>query len=113
MGCDQSQPQIPPKLAFSETENPNRVVVHINSSKEGWLFQADTWYPGWIAEVDGEVTSIQVANGAFRAVPVPVGNHTVVFDYQPVSFYLGFGLSLIAIIGLSIAARKFREVRND
>ena len=44
--------------------------------------------------------SIYRANYAFRLVPVPAGESTVVFRYRPTSVRLGAAISLISILGL-------------
>jgi uncharacterized membrane protein YfhO len=71
----------------------------------GYLVLADTYYPGWRAEVDGAETEILVANHAFRAVALELGKHTVVFEYAPISFQIGawitLGSSLVLVICLT------------
>jgi hypothetical protein len=46
----------------------------------------DTYYPGWLAEVDGRPASIQRAFVLFRGVEVPAGTHRVTFRFAPFSF---------------------------
>ena len=58
---------------------------------------ADTFYPGWRARVDGQNAPIYPANVLFRAVPLPAGDHTVVFTFEP----SGWPLSL-AVMGLAM-----------
>lgn len=77
---------------------PNQLVFGVWSKVPGWLIVADTWYPGWVAWVDGQRTAIFPAEGLFRAVAVPAGRHTVDLAYRPLSFYLGAGISLVAWI---------------
>ena len=64
------------------------------------LLLTDTNYPGWHASVDSK--PVEIVNGfyTFRAVPVPRGVHTVVFQFTPESFSLGLILSMISIVGL-------------
>lgn len=81
-------------------DNPDEVNLQVRADNPGWLFQADTWYPGWIAQVDGKVTPIYPANVAFRAIPVPAGVHEIRITYKPISFYLGAGLTLLTALGL-------------
>ena len=45
----------------------------------------DTWYPGWVAEIDGKRAPILRADVLFRGVEVPAGRHRVVFRYAPFS----------------------------
>ena len=44
----------------------------------GWLVLADTWFPGWRAEVDGEHRTVLRANGLHRAVRVRPGDRQVI-----------------------------------
>lgn len=78
------------------------VEVKVESVVPGFLVLADTFYPGWEAEVDGEKAQIYRANYAFRAVPVEEGNHTVTFSYTPTNWRLGVlisGVFLFITIG--------------
>lgn len=90
---------------------PERVVVRVQTTSAGYLFLADTWYPGWIAWVDGVETPIYRADYIFRAVPLSAGQHTVVFEYRPVSLRMGAlvsGFSLLILVGLAIYAWRMR-----
>ena len=64
------------------------------------LLLSETDYPGWKVRVDGRPEKIYRANQAFRAVPLPSGNHTVRFTYEPGSFYYGLWISLATLLGL-------------
>lgn len=65
---------------------------------EGYLFLADTWYPGWVASVDGKETPLYRADYVFMAVKVPAGEHDVILEYKPASFIFGALLTLAGII---------------
>ncbi len=62
---------------------PRRWSIQADMERPGLLVLAETDYPGWIAEVDGQPVPIHTANMAFRAVELPAGEHRVVFSYQP------------------------------
>lgn len=79
----------------------NKIVLSSKSTTKGILFLSDTYFPGWKAYVDGKENEILKADYAFRAVSVPEGEHTVVFAYQPFSFYLGITLTIISL-GLGV-----------
>jgi hypothetical protein len=61
----------------------DRVEVEIESSQPGVLILHETYYPGWIAEVDGRPARILRANVLFRGVEVSEGRHVVVFRFAP------------------------------
>ncbi|MFH1676891.1 MAG: hypothetical protein ABIC40_07685, partial [bacterium] len=78
-----------------------QVFVDINSSESAYLILADTWFRGWVAEIDGVPSEkIYRAFGYFRAIEIPPGEHIVRFFYKPKSFSLGVTLTLITIVTL-------------
>ncbi len=76
----------------------SRVECEVYAETDGYLVLLDSYYPGWHAYVDGNKAEVLRANFAFRAVSIPPGEHRAEFIYKPVSFYLGFALSLIALL---------------
>jgi uncharacterized membrane protein YfhO len=62
---------------------PARVEIDVDSALGGVLALHETWYPGWIAEVDGRRVPILRADVLFRGVEVPAGRHRVVFRFAP------------------------------
>jgi uncharacterized membrane protein YfhO len=49
--------------------------------------------------MDGKKTKIYRANYNFRAVPLSAGTHRVEFIYDPMSFKLGAGVTLLGMVG--------------
>lgn len=74
----------------------NRVRIRVDAEQGGWLLLADTYYPGWHAEIDGVPADIQPAYGVFRAVQVPAGADEIEFVYRPLSFTIGMVSTLLA-----------------
>jgi hypothetical protein len=76
-------PQIPPIAPIVSAEitsyKPNKVDISVDAPSEGYLVLTDTFYPGWKVTVDGSSAEIMPAFGAFRAVQVSKGKHTVRF----------------------------------
>jgi uncharacterized membrane protein YfhO len=87
---------------FLRYEN-KRVTIATSTNSEAILVLADSYDPGWKAFVDGEEALIQRANLFFRAVPLPAGDHTVEFRYEPRSFTVGFRISVLTLIALAVA----------
>ena len=77
---------------------PDRVEIEVEMEDAGWLVLRDTFASGWRARIDQQVTEIVRADYLFRAVRVPAGRHIVSFQYRPVSFYWGVGVSLLSLI---------------
>jgi uncharacterized membrane protein YfhO len=82
-------------------------------TQPGYLVLTDTYYPGWRATVDGQPAEILEANHAFRAVQLDRGEHTVTFEYEPLSFRLGAWLTLLALVVLvviPIISGRYRRI---
>jgi len=94
----------------SLTDSGNAITIRAASPQDGWLILNDVWYPGWQAAIDGLPVPIEIANGAFRAVRVPAGAHTVEISYAPQSVSIGAAVTLaaglIVIIGLGWAGSR-------
>lgn len=91
-------------LNYSQDEEK----LKIKAGSDKILFVSETFYPGWKAFLDKEEVKIYRANYAFRAVFIPEGEHELRFVYQPLSFRIGAGLSLLglALCGFLILKRK-------
>lgn len=76
----------------------NRVDVRVETNRPGLLVLSDCYYPGWIAEVDGQRQHIFRTNGFFRGVSVPQGSHRVAFVYRPRGFPAALSLSSVATL---------------
>ncbi|HZY44532.1 MAG TPA: YfhO family protein [Anaerolineae bacterium] len=94
----------------SLTDSSNAVTIRAASPVEAWLILSDTYYPGWQATLDGQVTDIQLANQSFRAVKFPAGAHQVEFRYEPNSVTIGATITLISVVvlvaGLAVTLRR-------
>jgi len=67
----------------------NKLRLEVHSDGTQMLIVSDAFYPGWRAYIDGEPTSVHIANYAFRGVLVPDGHHSVWIVYEPVAISLG------------------------
>ncbi len=88
---------------------PERVTIRVETTRASYLVLADTWYPGWVAMVDGQTATIARADYIFRAIKLDAGEHQVVFEYRPASFWWGAAISGIAVlfaIGIAVRSAK-------
>jgi Bacterial membrane protein YfhO len=83
------------------------VIIATSADNDGILVLADSYYPGWKAFVDGKEKVIRRANLFFRAVPLPAGNHTVEFRYEPRSFTVGLAISAATFVALVVVTALF------
>jgi len=88
--------------------NANKVSFECETQSDAFLYVSDAYYPGWEAYLDGKETRIYRANLAFRAIYVPRGAHTVSFVYRPLSFYVGFCLTLFGLLASLFLPTKRR-----
>jgi hypothetical protein len=79
-----------------DESDPNRIQIKVKTSDDGWLVLSDAWFPGWQANIDGERVDLYRANYMFKAVHLPIGEHTIDFIYRPLSFIVGGTLSLFS-----------------
>ncbi|MBN1528780.1 MAG: YfhO family protein, partial [Thermoleophilaceae bacterium] len=92
---------------------PERVVVEASSAGAGMLVLGDNWFPGWKAWVDGREVPVERVDYVFRGVPLAGGEHTVEFRYEPLSWRVGWIVSLVSLLGLVAAlAIGTRRRRN-
>jgi len=92
------------------------LVLTVNSDKSGYLFIADTWYPGWRAWVNGSEVPILRADYNFRVVSVESGQHTIRISYSPVAFTVGWIISSVGLLMLlifCILSWKLNSIRSD
>ncbi|MCE9668000.1 YfhO family protein [Myxococcus stipitatus] len=85
--------------------------LDVKACDESYLVVSDSHYPGWRATVDGKEVPIHRADHSLRAVYLTSGAHRVRFDYAPLSFRIGLGLSVlgwvsVAGVGLGIGRRR-------
>jgi len=68
---------------------------------------SDIHHPQWHATVNGQETSILVADYALRAVYLPAGAHTVEMQFQPPAWTWGVAVTLITLLFLLFIAIWF------
>ena len=57
--------------------------IRTTGGRDGWLVLSEMDFPGWVARIDGNEVPFHRANGIFRALCVPGGEHEVVFEFHP------------------------------
>lgn len=97
-------------------DQPQSLVVELQSETAGTLLVADTWYPEWQCAIDGEPVEVTRAFDCFRAVSVPQGSHTVSFRFEPRSFRTGLlstAAGAVACLLLAVSGVLPRRVAID
>jgi hypothetical protein len=90
------------QVTFKE-DTGDSVRLTAIASAPGLIVMSDVYDPGWKAYVDGKEAPIYVADGAFRAVSVPAGEHVIEFRYEPLTLRIGLIISMFfTLVSLGI-----------
>lgn len=97
----------------------NRVALDVSTDQAGFLVLADTYYPGWKAQIDGVAVPVYQANYLMRAIYLPAGQHNVEFSFLPPDFLVGSVISaatvvavLVLVVILQFTGRRRRSQTN-
>ncbi|MEO0109704.1 MAG: YfhO family protein [candidate division WOR-3 bacterium] len=79
--------------------NPNQIKISAKSDRPCFLVLLENYHPDWQAKVDGKKVKVYRADHTFRAIPLPEGEHEVIFFYDSKYYRLG---SLLSLLGLAL-----------
>jgi hypothetical protein len=85
-----------PGRIVSQTIGNTRMEWRLRTPPRSFFVVADSWFPGWSAQVDEKPARIYPVNGFTRGVFIEgPGEHRVTMTFLPASFYVGlFGTAL-------------------
>jgi hypothetical protein len=83
-------------------EDSRQLVIEAEAPEDGFLLLADTFYPGWTAQLDGHSTPIYRANLSVRGIQLPKGRHEVRFTFDAPGFVRGLEITLLAVSTLLV-----------
>lgn len=109
------QPATPSAAIKLVNYHPDHLTYEYTTPAPAVAVFAEIWYDkGWNAYVDGEKIPHFRADYILRAAQLPAGNHKLEFKFEPVSYYTGETISLIASILLiaGLAFAVYIEVRK-
>ena len=90
----------------------NGVSITATLGCRGVVVLADTYFPGWVAKVDGRRTPIFETYGALRGVVVDAGTHRIEYRYRPATAIAGGAMSILGVLGaLGLVALARRNRR--
>jgi uncharacterized membrane protein YfhO len=89
---------------------PNHLMYEAKNSSDGLAVFSEIYYPkGWNAYVDGKKTEHIRVNYILRALPLPAGNHSVEFKFEPSAYYTtekiamaSSSIILLLLVGFSL-----------
>jgi hypothetical protein len=89
------------------------LTINTQASSPALLIVSQTFYPGWKAVSDGNKTGILRVDATLTGVAVPAGTHEIRLTFQPLSFRIGLGLTVLStVILLLMAAATLRAQRK-
>lgn len=80
---------------------PMYVELEVDNATAGTVVLSDTYYPGWVARVDGRKAPIACVHDVLRGVPLVPGSHRVELRYAPWSFSVGAFLTSVGLSGVT------------
>ena len=93
--------------------SPNKLVYNSSATNRAFAVFSEIFYPkGWDAYIDGVKVNHFSVNYVLRGLIVPDGNHEIVFEFKPKSFFTSakiafFASFLLIITGLMTFVRVF------
>ncbi|MGF1507684.1 MAG: YfhO family protein [Anaerolineae bacterium] len=108
--CDEAWACVPEQPLSVEDAGPHEVRIRVDATQEAAVLLLDTHYPGWQAALDGQPVPVERANGAFRAVVIPPGEHELVFRYRPQSIMIGGAVTLAACLAAAVGYSLATEI---
>jgi hypothetical protein len=108
-GPSEGTPGLAGPAQILHTEN-DRQVVEIRTTRPGILVVTESWAPGWHAVMGGEELKVERVDYLYRGVRVPAGTHIVEFTYRPLSWRLGWIISLVSLAALLVVVVLWRPV---
>ncbi len=81
-----------------EEPRPEHVIVHARADRNALLVLNERWDPGWRARVDGQPAPLVEVDAVLMGAPLPAGEHTVEFLYQPRGLIVGRAISAISLV---------------
>lgn len=86
--------------------------MEISQETSGYLVVQQSYYPGWKVSVDGKETEIVKINNTFLGVYLEEGVHQVHFEFKPVDFYVGAGITIAFFVALIASVVLFIKKKD-
>jgi hypothetical protein len=106
-----------PNLASSDYAHvsayePGRIELEVSSKTDAFLVVSESYYPGWIATVDGQAADIVRTDYLVMGLHVPAGIHDVVLSYSPRIFALGAALSVLTLAVFAVGSILYGHTQH-
>jgi len=81
---------------------PERIAVRARADGRALVVLNERWDPGWRARVDRQPAPIVEVDSVLMGAPIPAGEHTVEFLYQPRGLIVGRGITFVSLAALAL-----------
>ena len=82
-----------------ELNDPDERRLRVTTTGPALLVVSENWFPGWVAEVDGEAAEVRRSNLTLQAVEIPsAGEHTVTLRFTAPTVRSALRLSIVASV---------------
>lgn len=113
-------PQYDSTATITQIVNENDIIRYRSSSTQPQfaVFSEIFYDRGWTAKIDGQEVPIVNVNYVLRGLSVPAGEHEIVFEFKPASYYNSVTIAtitsapiwLLLILAAFISFRKKRTI---
>jgi hypothetical protein len=113
---------LPPTIEYDSTATiqlTNYKANHLSytssaTTKQFAVFSEIYYDKGWNAYIDGELVPHIRANYLLRALPIPSGQHTIEFKFEPQTYYATENITLFSslIVIIALFGAVFKEVKD-
>jgi hypothetical protein len=86
------------------SERPGK--FNVEAEGPGLVVVSESYYPGWKVTIDGELNDVNSFEKNFLSIEVGPGQHTIGFNYSPLSFWIGFIISGTTFLVVIFLFRK-------
>lgn len=101
----------PRSVQFAE-RHATSLQLDVGPGSDRWLVLADTYLPGWTAQLDGEDVPILRVNHWMRGIHLPdAAAHRVAFSYHPPGLTLGWllaGGGVLLLLAFALLAHRIK-----
>jgi hypothetical protein len=80
-----------------ERDLPGRIRLDVNQPQPGWVVLCESYYPGWIARVNGAPVRLVRAFGVFQAIEVPAGRAVIDIEFRPRVVWIGAATTAVGL----------------
>lgn len=89
---------------YETTYAPNKLTYKSHSAKGGLAVFSEIYFPwGWNITIDGKPAEMGRVNYVLRAMPIPAGDHEIVFHFDPQEVHQTETIATVAIIAIYVA----------